>query len=254
MHVESFYLARSTLEAERNLLVVGAFLSPSHEDYVRWKLGTDDCIGTDDRLKMCDLAINVAQHHRRDRGSSACSAQTCASPTVPSDDADFLSLDKWESTVCSTPVDHSKVTVQLRDYLTEQFPDENIRVIYLCGSDHFFRCHYMTPLRREKNVSVAVLKRPSHHKHNDHQDGDFTLTLEKFSDVYVVETSSEDECSSTLIRKRARLGQSISDFVFPEVEDYMRSKCIFYTHNMSDHVTPLTSSHELPRPSMCCCI
>lgn len=250
MHVESFYLARRAVE-ERNLLVVGAFLSPSHDDYVRWKLGTDDCIGTNDRLKMCDLTINAAKQKRE-------ASSDCSGPTVPSVDvdADFLSLDKWESIVCSSPVDFSEVTVNLRDYLAEQFPDDNIRVIYLCGSDHFFRCHCMTPLRNESNVSVAVLKRPSHHKHNDYRDGGFNLTetLEKFTDVYVVETSTEDDCSSTLIRKRARQGQSISDFVFPEVEDYMRCKCIFYTSQPSVRVTPLTSSDGLPKLSLCCCM
>ena len=220
MHLESFYLARKLLE-ERNHLVVGAFLSPSHDSYVRTKLGDDDCIGTADRLNMCELSIEARQ---KLQGTDQLLQSQQTVPT--SNEADFLSLDKWESIACAHFVDFPEVTVSLRDYLAQQFPDENIRVIYLCGSDHFFRCGWLTRLRRQTNISVAVLKRPSHHKCNDCQDGGFSLG--KFKDVYVVETSTEDDCSSTLIRQKARLGECISDLVFTEVEDYMRRNGIYY--------------------------
>ena len=215
MHVESFYLARRALE-ERNLLVVGAFLSPSHDSYVRSKLGDHDCIGTEDRLNMCQLSIDAQQG--QDVGSQP-----------------FLSLDAWESSSCSHPIDHNKVTLSLREYLAQHFPNESIRVVYLCGSDHFTRCRYMVWLRQQTNVSVAMVKRPSHLKNNAHNDGGFSQDSETFEDVYVIETSREEDCSSTLIRQRAQAGETISDLVFPQVEEYMRKNGIYYTAMTNPH-------------------
>ena len=215
MHVESFYLARRALE-ERNLLVVGAFLSPSHDSYVRSKLGDHDCIGTEDRLNMCQLSIDAQK------------GQDVGDTKLGSNEVNcFLSLDKWESTVCSFFVDFPEVAVSLRDYLAQQFPNETIRVVYLCGSDHFIRCGYLTRLRRQTNMSVAVLKRPSHHKIRDHQVVGVDLNLDRFKDVIIVETNTDLDCSSTLIRKRAHSHESFSDLVFPEVEDYMRTNGIY---------------------------
>ena len=217
MHVESFYLARKVLE-ERNLLVVGAFLSPSHDSYVRSKLGDDDCIGTADRLNMCELSIEARQK-----------LEALSRPDTQLEAATFLSIDTWESTSCPRCVDHHTVTLSLRDYLAQHFPEENIRVIYLCGSDHFFRCRCMVWLRQQMNISVAVVNRPSHQ--NSADDRLHSLNPEELKDVHVIETNKEEDCSSTTIRKKVRTGESISELVFSEVEDYMRKNGIYYSES-----------------------
>jgi len=205
MHVRTFYLARKALEENHNVSIVGAFLSPSHGDYVQSKLGESDYIDTEHRLRMVELSI---EEEASQRGLSVLDQ--------------FLSLDKWESTVCTGFADFPEVTVSLRDYITQQFPKENIRIMYLCGTDHFCRCGYLRGLRRQKNIGVVTLKRPSHKGLSDEE------MSKSFPDVFIVETNMEEECSSTLIRKQAQAGESISKYVHPSVESYMKTNKIYY--------------------------
>ncbi|KAL9657406.1 hypothetical protein ABK040_014394 [Willaertia magna] len=208
MHVKTFYLAKKTLEQKYNMKVVGAFLSPSHDSYVESKL-RQDYIPIKHRRAMAELSIKEEEEEMNNKNS------------------DFLCFDGWESSVNGF-IDFPQVTLSLSSYLKEVIPNENILVLYLCGSDHFFRCGTLHSLRNKEKthgVGVCVLKRPSHH------EGVMPLNLllkPYLSSIYIVETTMEEDCSSTKIRTLAKEGKSISEFVYPSVEEYMRNNKIYY--------------------------
>ena len=55
MHIRIFELAKAKLEATTDFLVVGALISPSHDQYVKYKLHRDH-IHSKHRIELCKLA------------------------------------------------------------------------------------------------------------------------------------------------------------------------------------------------------
>lgn len=202
MHIETFYLCRKALEEQYGIHVVGAFISPSHKGYVASKL-QDEYIETETRLKLCEISIEQAEKEHLD-----------VSP--------FLSVDAWESVECDGFVDFPEVSISLNEFIKQEFPQTNIKLIYLCGSDHINKCRYVLSFPKKLQIGVGILQRPSHSQ----LSGSNTGKGEK--DIYHIETTMQEECSSTLVRKRAKQGESIQDLVCADVENYMRQHHIYY--------------------------
>ncbi|KAF0983208.1 hypothetical protein FDP41_010273 [Naegleria fowleri] len=210
MHIETFHIIKKALESSHNMLVVGAFISPSHGQYVSSKLG-EDYIETEARLEICKLSIE---------------AETRKLKEIHGEDSvdDFLCVDRWESAVCREFIDFPDITYTLREYLEQQFPNENIQVIYICGSDHLEKCPYVLSFPTLLKCGAAILNRPSHSKSAASKQSSYKKT----EHIYWIDTTMEDECSSTLVRKKAKAGETISQWVYPEVESYMRTHHIYF--------------------------
>eukprot|EP01080_Neovahlkampfia_damariscottae_P009703 gene9703-1908_t len=129
-HIEIFKLAKEELSKQFEIL--GAYISPSHGDYVRSK---GDYIEIEDRLKMIELAIEEA----------GCS--------------EWLKADPWESSQ-ERFIDYPFVVMRLGKYLKEMFPKEKIRVLYICGSDHLLKCGCYSI--RKKDYGVVSIGRPGY--------------------------------------------------------------------------------------------
>lgn len=110
-HVAMFDKTRGSLEAEFGLEVVGGFLSPSHDQYLLGKYH--------DRSKFFPAAKRLAM----------CAAATSDHP--------FLAVGAWESSVPGRWPDFPEVTRALVEALNERFPGAALRVLYVCGEDHF---------------------------------------------------------------------------------------------------------------------
>lgn len=87
--------------------VVGGYLSPGHDAYLRMKCGSA-AIPAYERLIQCGAAVVVS---------------------------DWLSVDPWEAMYCRVAVNYTDVAARLRCYLRAHF-DPRIEVLYVCGSDN----------------------------------------------------------------------------------------------------------------------
>eukprot|EP01116_Phalansterium_solitarium_P022628 TRINITY_DN7543_c0_g1_i1.p2 TRINITY_DN7543_c0_g1~~TRINITY_DN7543_c0_g1_i1.p2 ORF type:complete len:204 (-),score=68.13 TRINITY_DN7543_c0_g1_i1:17-628(-) len=185
MHVSVFDIAKAHLEKTHPLQVVGGFLSPSHDNYVGQKLGSDS-IESIHRVEMCRLAL--ASHP-------------------------FVACSSWEA---EQPrfVDFPGVTIFHQRHLREQFPDANLEIMYLCGADHAVRCMLMNGMR---GIPVVCVSRPGSERHMERlqtKDGVF----------YVVESGldlARANASSTEVRKRMAMGAPIDGLVGPAVASYL---------------------------------
>jgi hypothetical protein len=109
-HVAMFDKARASLESNFDLEVVGGFLSPSHDLYLRGKY--------------------------RDRSSFYAAAQRLELCLAATKEHPLLAVSSWESSVPNRWPDFPEVTAALVRALTDRFPGEDLLVLYLCGQDH----------------------------------------------------------------------------------------------------------------------
>jgi nicotinic acid mononucleotide adenylyltransferase len=164
-HVAMFDRARDTLESEYGFVVVGGFLSPSHDTYLSGKY--------------------LSGKHRDETFFPA--AQRLALCAAATKDHPFLAVASWESSVSGHWPDFPEVTATLERVLHERFPGEGIGVIYLCGQDHF---RYAA---RAGLSGVAVVTRAGRTEGSD-----------AAGTIYAVRTASDDpfgQMSSTQVRE-----------------------------------------------------
>lgn len=193
MHVETFHMTKTQLEQNHGMIVVGAFLSPSHDSYVRSKLGEEFIEGRH-RLNMCEQAIKEAKMD------------------------DWLIVDRWE--ILQTKfIDFPAVHYSLAKYIQEQFPNDSIRTIYLCGTDHLLRCGGLYSLRKPSK-GVAALKRPGYEN------------VESDQNLFIINnTSYKIDFSSTDVRKRIKNGSDYLDLAYHSVVNYLKENCGDYLKN-----------------------
>jgi len=128
-HVLSFETAKAHLENQENLVILAGFLSPSDAGWCSRK--TYGCYSNEFRLQMVQAAL---------------------------EESDWISADGWEVNQ-ERMVDFPEVAKHLANHLATEFPEENIRVLYLCGADHASKCGLW---RGRSDYGVAVMKRPGY--------------------------------------------------------------------------------------------
>lgn len=191
MHLEVFLRAKEFLENEQhNFLVVGGFVSPSHDQYVSDKLKSD-FINSKDRLKMIKLGI-------QELGEDS-----------------WLIADPWESSQTKF-IGFPKVTKSLDQQLQDEFPLANLKVIFLCGADLIIRCGGFTKVGSN---SVVVVGRAGYNELLQ----DFISKSPNGHELYYV-ILEKDDISSTLIRERLKEGKPIMDLTFRSVETFLQNK------------------------------
>ena len=131
MHVKVFDLAAAYLESKHSLTTVGAFMSPSHDDYVSGKFHGKEFIRARDRVHMCTLAT---------------------------DDHPFLRVSSWESEQKSF-IDFPDVARAINESLMKQF-NGHVRLVYVCGTDHVRKCGLSIGIR--PNILVCAIRRPGY--------------------------------------------------------------------------------------------
>ncbi len=107
-HLEMMALAREALE-RRGAIVLGGYLSPSHDAYVALKCGART-LDARHRLRLCEEAV---------RGS------------------DWLMVDGWEALENDQELNFTDVILHLEDYLAAHVPCHRpIEVVYVFGGDN----------------------------------------------------------------------------------------------------------------------
>lgn len=109
-HVATFDTAKDALESRFGFEVVGGFLSPSHDLYLKSKKMQGQSFSAQQRLAMCVAATS---------------------------DHPFLAVGAWESSAAGRWPDFPEVKTELERALKHAFAEDAPEVVYLCGADHF---------------------------------------------------------------------------------------------------------------------
>eukprot|EP01106_Pelomyxa_sp_JSP_P006597 TRINITY_DN2063_c0_g1_i2.p1 TRINITY_DN2063_c0_g1~~TRINITY_DN2063_c0_g1_i2.p1 ORF type:complete len:241 (+),score=46.30 TRINITY_DN2063_c0_g1_i2:277-999(+) len=120
MHIVQFEMARTFLASCHAVDVILGYISPSHDSYLRGKLG-EEAIPYEDRVEMCKLAIK--DHFTQN----------------PTNDGFTIVVDQWEGHQAFF-IDFPDVSDHQRSYLTSKFPQEKFLVLFLCGMDLYQKC------------------------------------------------------------------------------------------------------------------
>jgi len=188
LHMQSFEIAKRGLEQDAKLVVVGGLLSASHDDYVGRKVRAD-LIPFVDRAALCRLAVN---------------------------DSKWVDFDEWEGRQAGFR-DFPAVARHVVDQLNKDVPKLNLRVLYLCGSDHCAKCHLYNGISRD--VGVCVVARPGAPLRTE-------FLREGVAYLVTDAEASESDVSSTLVRQAVVRGdanalQSLKRMLHADVLAYM---------------------------------
>lgn len=167
-HLKMMENAKKELES-RGRVVLGGYLSPSHDKYVSTKFHDALFLDTPHRLRLCDKAVA---------------------------DSDWLMVDAWEARYNDVPITYTDVLVRLEAYLEKHlrvsFP---FVIYYVFGGDNaaFAR------LFIEKGGCVCI-KRPSHEDRMLAINHDTKITSR--NDIVIVDAFfDQPNISATQIRK-----------------------------------------------------
>jgi nicotinic acid mononucleotide adenylyltransferase len=217
-HISMLLRAKQEVE-KHNVWVAGAFLSPSHDDYVASKLGPG-FIPSNHRIKMINLAIQDSK-----QGSYI----QCYDWEVKQHEFwDFPSVTDQLHKELNTPTYISHLLQQ--SYLDDDYrPSISVRVLYTCGGDHFLKC--CGAWRRQPVVCVERPGSETAHKMITHQFGGGLDTKGErriFLAMDYENKTGGENISSTQIRKRLEVGLPLDGLTFSSVvrylEDHFRKK------------------------------
>ncbi|CAF1247185.1 unnamed protein product [Didymodactylos carnosus] len=197
-HINNLIQTKSYLE-NLDYNVLCGYLSPTHENYVRNKLG-HLYIKSNDRLKMCQEAIRESQ-----QDDWLCVDQD----EINADD--FIDFPE----VCELFHERlNNLVVKEKKLLVKQ-----IRVIYVCGLDHFNKCSSVRGLAKD-HLGVAVIYRPGYNEHM------IKHVLENSKNIFYIPFTDEErhelkDISSTLIRNNYSTNQSCDSLTYPSVIEHL---------------------------------
>ena len=105
-HVRMFQCARKMLEAKTSFGVVGGFICPAHDKFVRSKCrsNVNEAIPPRHRARMCEAMVQSSS---------------------------WIDVDRWEVTRDTGFLDYPCVLEHVRDHLKGSLPDQHIHVMYV---------------------------------------------------------------------------------------------------------------------------
>jgi nicotinic acid mononucleotide adenylyltransferase len=179
------------------------------DSYVHKKLGDSAWIPAKDRCRLCEDAI---EHE----GSEVSS---------------WISVSRGESEWDDGFVDFGPVTENLRDFLNTTLVDQGdilqhpLRVVYVCGLDHFNKCSNVESMAKQRNMACAIVYRAGY----DEQQ--ITRSVQKSGAIYIPlskERTKLADVSSTQIRQyfenSSARNTNVERNIYPAVSEYMSRK------------------------------
>ncbi|KAL3661359.1 hypothetical protein V7S43_013563 [Phytophthora oleae] len=131
LHIRAFYVARQYVESNYKFPVVGAFISPSHDTYVRVK----------NRRNPREM---ITKRHR------LALVETAVAPSS------WIEVDKWEITRRRV-LDYLSTLTHVREMCESHFPQYRFHVMYVCGCNTVVKLSH-SALRDEGFGSITVCR------------------------------------------------------------------------------------------------
>ncbi|RLN26629.1 hypothetical protein BBO99_00001152 [Phytophthora kernoviae] len=133
LHIRAFYVARQYVESNYKFPVVGAFISPSHDTFVRVKNRRNprEMITKRHRLALIEAAV----------GSSS-----------------WIEVDKWEITRRRVTDYHSTLT-HVREMCESHFPQYRFHIMYVCGCNTVVKLSHSA--LRDEGFGCTTVCRPA---------------------------------------------------------------------------------------------
>ncbi|CAF1150871.1 unnamed protein product [Didymodactylos carnosus] len=194
-HISNLVQTKEYLERVYSFNVLGGYISPTHDEYVRGKL-QNEFISSKHRIEMCEKAIEESGQES------------------------WLSVDRAEC-MASGFIDFERVSCSLYHFINDKLKlPKSVRVIYVSGLDLFNRCNGIDLLRNLK-MGVAVVYRPEQRETLIKQ----LAILDK--NVFYVPIDDETkktlvDISSTLIRKNFNSNEECEHLTYTSVLNYLR--------------------------------
>lgn len=186
-HLQNIDLAAKFLSEVHQIDTLVAYISPSCDLYVGHKLGSD-CIPFQHRYNMVKLACDV---HNQDKNSIQ------------------IIIDPWEG---SQPifVPFPYVLEHFQEEIENDFPNENLLVLYVAGSDQFNKCKlyrssYYVGISR---VGYEIIGNTDINRHI------YICKDQKYEKYF-------SDISSTAMREARENGQSIDHLTYEPVVKYL---------------------------------
>ncbi|ETO17249.1 hypothetical protein RFI_20080 [Reticulomyxa filosa] len=191
-HIEMMEKAKEELERnDKDVYVIGGYLSPSHDDYVSGKFSGHDFYNAKTRSHFVDLCVT---NH------------------------DWLACDQWESQQ-SYFIDFPEVASRLHRQLNRIFETYRtaIEVYYVCGYDHASKCHLLSGRLKRINVNTLVVARPGYSSHQKH-------SIRPHPSVMVVDAPIDYDRSSTIVRQllQTKDWKGLEPYLCPALLDYFK--------------------------------
>ncbi|KAJ5066571.1 nicotinamide/nicotinic acid mononucleotide adenylyltransferase 2 [Anaeramoeba ignava] len=180
MHIIQFQLAKEYLESEFNYNIVGAIISPSHDKYLKRKLG-DEAIPFQERVLMCKKAILEEKLEN------------------------WMIIDEWEGNQDEF-LDFFEIIQIVQNRISKNFPNSKIDVIYVCGMDHFLRykCYERTGYAVVERIGFSL------------EDSKFKTDQNR--DIYFFKNTKKGfSMSSSKIRELRDKGESFDELTYKSV-------------------------------------
>ena len=200
MHITMFDVAAMYLEKHHNVHVLAAYLSPSSDEYVTYKLG-DEALALEHRAAMCRLA--AAEHNR------------APSTTMP------ILVDTWEAEQPQF-IPFLSVRYRLQSVVDAVFPDDRVMVFYVCGMDLYNRCRLRCVNR------VVAVARPPYTPDPNPSTAEYNVVADSATDEQVRQLTCD--CSSSEVRRRHENGEPLTDLLFPSVLEYLENTLGWLSH------------------------
>lgn len=186
-HLQILDIASKFLSEECNIDSLVAYISPSCDSYVFYKLG-NDMIPFTHRFEMLKLACN--EHN----------SQPNVIPIIP---------DSWEG-LQPDFVDFPEVRKHFVKEIKKAFPDQDLHVLYVSGADHFMKCRLYNGYGYVGISRVGYkIQATSNYEHDIYVCND-----PKYQNYY-------SDASSTAIRKAKEKKQSIDGLTYASVVKYL---------------------------------
>jgi len=203
MHFQVFVSAKRYLEAQfENSCVVGALISPTHDQYVTGKLRRANytSINARHRVEMCNIACR---------------------------ESDWISCSDWEANQNSF-VDYDAVTSQNVDIIKQELRKKEftsrithkISYVYVCGADHAWKCHLYIHTSKWCNLILAI-SRPG-----DSSVSNIMANKSRWSSNFLMCEEPTEDFSSTKIREKMILGESLEEYCHLGVCEYIQKNNI----------------------------
>ncbi|UJR20567.1 hypothetical protein I4U23_023693 [Adineta vaga] len=145
LHLQNRLHVKQYLENEHQppWNVIAGYVSPTHDKYVRSKLGDLHWIPAKDRCQLCKQVIEFET----------------------SEISSWVDVSRGESEWKEGFVDFDPVTKSFRDFLNITLVDQEkllkypLHVVYVCGLDHYNKCADVERMVQQENILCAVVYR-----------------------------------------------------------------------------------------------